>query len=449
MPSTSLDPLDECNPTRPSSASAISVVQTDGAWCASSQSASSRRSSGGFDRIGRSGASRRFQRPGSSTTTMRQVRAVGAGVVPGTARLPASRTHCAMSSTELQTAGAPPRRMCGSHFAQSHMAARSGLLRMTRSRSAGPCSVTASTMSVRASAERTRSDPAIAIARSLPRSTLVIDGRRRIDANPERQHERIGMVGSALPQRRRRVHGVAEGVDDRPSVRCRTAPGWTAERNGAVAVRSRQRPRRRSVRGDRRAERRGIRRSACRSPHGVGEVTGAPSSATSVPSATTVTSDEPAADGSTTISNVACSTGARSSSSALERRPGPNAVAARPESHDVGRRPARRPGPPRCRRPNGAPGAVVRSSTTAPATNPDVVERRRRVDRAAVDQRQLRNRLAGDRREYVTQRGGGCVRDDRHVGITMGSAHDDVHRPEHYGTGRVDGDVSRGCSTKS
>ena len=413
---------------------------------ASSQSAISRRSSGGFDRIGRSGASRRFQRLGSSTTTTVRWDA-GQGVVPRTACLLAASTHCLMSSTEPQIAGEPPRRRCGSHFAQSHMAARSGLVTTTRSRSAGPCSVAASTMSVRASAERTRSDPVIAIARSLLQIGVDNPRARRVDAQTERQHECIRMIGSTFPQGRRRIRCVAKGVDDGLSIRRRAATGRAAERHDSVAVRNRQRSwrSRRCGRGEPKGAgsngQRAIppgrrRRHGCSVECHVGPL----GRDRDLGRTSAGRGDGDLEHGVLDRCEVEF-VGVRSA-------PRSEAVSARTESCEpAGSRPSdlsHLDVGVRCER--RTPGFGVEDRTDHQSR---VVQGCCRVDRVAVDQREPRNRLTGDHREYVTQRGGGCVGDDRHVGITMGGAHDDVHRPEHYGTGPAEGDVSVRCSRNS
>ena len=90
----------------------------------------------------------------------RQRSSVGRPAVP--------RQRC--SSRVASTIGPSSTRRWGNHFAQSHSASRSGAVAITTSRSAGPWAVVASIRTVRASAVRSASPPAIATARSVNRS---------------------------------------------------------------------------------------------------------------------------------------------------------------------------------------------------------------------------------------------------------------------------------------
>ena len=144
------------------------MLQTAGAWVGPSQSAISRSQEGGDETIARSGASLRFHRSGLSMIAI-----VRRDPSPGVAL--ASSAHRVTSWSELQILGGPSGRVCGSHFAQSHAASRPLSATTTRSTSAGPCAVTTSTMTLRASARRKWSDPVIARAASVPRSKFRFD----------------------------------------------------------------------------------------------------------------------------------------------------------------------------------------------------------------------------------------------------------------------------------
>ena len=295
-------------------------MHTAGACAASSQSAISRTSSGGFEMMDRNGESRRFHKPGSSTTTNVRCDEIH-GVVANTARPPAPSAHRLMSCRELKIAGGPSSRRCGSHFAQSHCASRSGSVNTTTSRSAGPCRVVASTTRVRASAERNRSDPVTATARSEPRSALTTDAPDPSTRTPIGRANASGWPG-------RRSHSVGAA-----SMASRTA-STTGRRSGAERPRGGRLnatvPSASGMDTDLAgSERAGLSSWNAREPivtvpwrHGVEDEIGVPSSVISVPSEMTVTSDA-AFVGSTTSSNAVRSTGAMSSSSAFDRRPGP------------------------------------------------------------------------------------------------------------------------------
>ena len=248
------------------------------------------------------------------------------------------------------------------------------------------------------------------------------------------------VIGPALPQGRGRTRGVSDGVDDGPSIRSRAPSRRTAERNGPVAVGLSECSVRRRVRRGVQPER--------TSPGGQGAL--APR-------------DRRGHERSVEMHRGCYGhdrdrgrAGSDGLDDDLERR-----LLDRCEVELVGARAASRTEavPPwseahqPARAGSGHLGHLdvrVRCGCRQPRFGvddradhqADVIQRRRRINCATVDDGEPGNRLTGDCGQHVTERAGAGVGADRHVGITMGCAHDDVHRPEHYGTAQPSGDVS-------